>query len=314
MARKARKGRRRSAWRDALSQSKLSLTQLISTALAAITMAVVSSRLTSFSSSILIVGLISMVSAVSSEFYRILVTASAEKTKQVVAPILGEGHAGEHGAHSGAAASDAGEAKTLVEGDLTTTQVATAAPQAVVVESDAPDSDEGDSTDTQSEESPSTAKRLFQALLHNQVVQMSFVFLVVALITVGVSYVVARAQGGDEFHTYTTVQQSLSEEEKQALLDEASAKAKTEGETTPGQTNTDPLNAAEQDLNADETLPDADLEQLRQENADLKASIANLQAALEAGNAQMENMMARLNALEQQLAEQGPAPAPTPTE
>ena len=73
------KHRIRKAWKSITAQSRLSVPQVSATALAAITMAVVSSRLTSFSSSILIVGLISVVSALASEIDRILITSTAVK-------------------------------------------------------------------------------------------------------------------------------------------------------------------------------------------------------------------------------------------
>ena len=113
------KHRIRKTWKSITAQSRLSVPQVSATALAAITMAVVSSRLTSFSSSILIVGLISVVSALASEFYRILITSSAEKTKQVVAPILPV-LAGEERSQGAEATADGTE--TAVHTDLTTTQ------------------------------------------------------------------------------------------------------------------------------------------------------------------------------------------------
>ena len=298
------KHRIRKTWKSITAQSRLSVPQVSATALAAITMAVVSSRLTSFSSSILIVGLISVVSALASEFYRILITSSAEKTKQVVAPILPV-LAGEERSQGAEATADGTE--TAVHTDLTTTQPTlddtVVAPVADVVS--------GHVTEPSHEGTPEQQSKhpILSAVFHNQVVQMSLIFLVVALITVGISYGVARAQGGDQFNSYTTntVEQTLTDEQRQALVDETVQRVQQQ--------------LAEQDQSAGQTDGDSgsqsgaapsDLTQILQENARLQEEVASLSALLETEQQKTDDLAARLEALEQQLGQQQETPSTTP--
>ena len=298
------KHRIRKTWKSITAQSRLSVPQVSATALAAITMAVVSSRLTSFSSSILIVGLISVVSALASEFYRILITSSAEKTKQVVAPILPV-LAGEERSQGAEATADGTE--TAVHTDLTTTQPTlddtVVAPVADVVTGRVTES----SAEAGSEEQ--SKHPILSALFHNQVVQMSLIFLIVALITVGISYGVARAQGGDQFNSYTTntVEQTLTDEQRQALVDETAQRVQQQ--------------LAEQDQNAGQTdgesgsqsgAAPSDLTQILQENARLQDEVASLSALLETEQQKTDDLAARLEALEQQLGQQQEIPNTTP--
>lgn len=337
-------------YRKVRSRTRLSIPQLIATALAAITMAVVSSQLSSFSSSILIAGLIAVVSAVSSEFYRILIATGAEKTKEVVAPVFSEG----------ARRPDSGETPDTTETVMSNatvaaddtvvsagTVVSTAAsspteqtPVALTGEhgsSASADEDEtagepsgessaGFSGESDGESTSGTAKKgrprkkvgsaLVSALRHNQVVQMSLVFFLVALVTVGVSYAVARAQGGGSYTTFTTVQQSLSDEEKQALLDEAAAQTGS-GETAeeipgdvPAPTEDADDGSPEEPEGGDE--PDSQLAEevarLQRENEELRNSIDDLAASLDGEQDTITELLARLDALEAQLAQQEAIP------
>ncbi len=282
-------------WAAIRSRSRLSAPQVIATALAAITMAVVSSRLTSFSSSILIVGVISVVSALSSEFYRIVITSSAEKTKQVVAPILG--HVDPALAEDATAVLGKVDEGEAADGEALDQTKVLPVPEADVIEGTVtvPETDE---------------KRpgFWRIMLSNQVVQMSLIFLVVALITVGVSYGVARAQGGDEYNSnyYTSITQSLSEEDKQALLDAAAAIAKAEAEANGQQSS-----SVTPEVNPELEGALAKLEQLVNENAQLQANIDSLSQSLESEQAKTNELLARLEALEALL---GPPTEDTPAE
>lgn len=308
------------AWNAVSSRSRLSLPQLAATALAAITMAVISSRLSSFSSSILIAGLIAVVSAVSSEFYRIVLTTSAEKTKEVVVPALSE-----------VKVHRSTDTEVMPSAE---TGGATAAQETAGDEEDLNSVTEGASTETVepvegdqgSEEAakPSVGRALFSALAHNQVVQMSLVFFIVALITVGVSYGVARAQGGTHYNTFTTVQQSLSDEEKQALLDAAAAQLGQEGtEQTDADVNSAPqTNPDKTDIGAEEEAQEttedkelaAQITSLQQENEELRGSLDDLAANLASEQETIANLTARLEALEAQLAQQQTPSQTAPTE
>lgn len=311
------------------SRTRLSIPQLAATALAAITMAVVSSRLSSFSSSILIAGLIAVVSAVSSEFYRILLDTGAEKTKEVVAPVLSE--AGRHGSNDtevSPAQADAARSQTQ---ELPPTPVPHGETEGVEDEAETAANEDSLAqhvADTGDEGSPARPKRkvaaaLLSALAHNQVAQMSLVFFLVALVTIGVSYGVARAQGGTHYNSFTTVTQSLSEEEKQSLLDEAAAQANANGDsgeshastetgsTEPSTDNsTQPTETAQE---PDEATGEADLAdevaRLQQENESLQNSVDDLAAQLSTEQDTISDLLARLEALESQLAQQDSTPS-----
>lgn len=296
------KHRIRKAWRSMRAQSRLTVTQVAATSLAAITMAIVSARLTSFSSSILIVGVISAISAMSSEFYRIVITASAEGTKKAVAPIL---EAESHGASGEGAAEPTGP-----DDDADGAPVETPSTQ-----NDEAAEDRGRSDGSGEGAGEGDKKRrhpLLNALLHNQLLQMSVIFLIVALITVGVSYGVARAQGRTEINNnYTTVEQTLTEEEKQQILDQAAQAAKEEAaQTGSEQATTDGSNSGQPDTDqpADTTENEgvqAEIDALRAENEGLRTSIDTLTAQLEAEKARTDDLATRLAALEALLAAQG---------
>lgn len=316
------KHRFRKAWRSARAQSRLTVTQVTATSLAAITMAVVSARLTSFSSSILIVGVISAISAFASEFYRIVITASAEGTKKAVAPILEvESHgSGEGGGVGTAGSTEEDVADTVVSATAEGSDVATTrvlAPERPAGSGGAdpvgtPSTEEGGAADTGKPKHP-----FLNALRHNQLLQMSIIFLIVALITVGVSYGVARAQGKTEINNnYTTVEQTLTEEQKQQVLDEAAQVAKEQVTQTgtdqqaTDQTTTD-QGTAEQpaDTTVDEGVQ-AELDALKTENEGLRTSVETLTAQLDAEKVRTDDLAERLAALEALLAAQG---AQTPT-
>ncbi len=280
----------RRTWAAIRSRSKLSAPQVIATALAAITMAVVSSELTSFSSSILIVGVISVISALSSEFYRIVITSSAEKTKQVVAPIL-------------ESTPTATSAVVLEVPDLSPEDKDDATIQ------QEPVADVVSGQVSLEDEEPSPRPSFLRVLLSRQLVQMSLLFLVIALITVGVSYAVARAQGGDEYNSnyYTSITQSLSEEDKQALLNAAAAIAKAEAEASGQQSSSTTTPEVNPELESALTR----LEQLVTENAKLQADIDALSQSLEIEQTKTDDLLARLEALEALL---GPTTEETPAE
>lgn len=316
----------RDAWRSVRTQSRLTVTQIAATSLAAITMAIVSARLTSFSSSILIVGVISAISAMSSEFYRIIITASAESTKKVVAPVLGSEAAGTSGESADSVDTTQTQVLSGTHGtpSLNATLVSGATSDVTTTVSVETPSTEEDGAAGQTGTSGNATERgggrkhpLVYALFHNQLLQMSIIFLIVALITVGVSYGVARAQGKTEINNnYTTVEQTLTEEEKARITEEAaqiakdqalqnSVDQKTSEQTTTDQTTPDlPTTDPSADPNPDGSVQ-TELDALKAENEGLRTSVDTLTRQLEAEKVRTDDLAARLEALEQALAAQG---------
>lgn len=221
----------RNTIKQARAGSSISWPRLIATALAAVTMTLVSARLTSVFGSLMLTGVVSICSALIAEFYRVIINLTAEGTKKVIAPIVSE---------DGLLHSDGEEDST--EGSEK------------AAESDQEDSEPEDSED----EEPSNHRGR-----PSQFVQLALVFGLVSLITVGISYAVARTQGGDIYqNTFETrPTQTLSDTEKQELIDQAAQSVK-------------------------DGLPDTafwqeELDALKAENQELQTTIGELQAGLE---------------------------------
>lgn len=306
------------------AESGLTLLKIMATALAAVTIAVISSRLTSVMNSLMLTFVISISSALINEFYRTVLTVGAEGTKAVVAPILGAD--GEH-SHSATTATGT-PAEAAAAGTSTTQTVVAAAPTETAVQPaatsveaatesadvDAPSDVKdvaapSDETPT-AEENDAEARgedgkkrpvlltkhfwaRLWDSVRHNQVVQMSILFAVVSLITLGISYSMAAGAGTTEItvNKTETTTESLTDEERQELLAEAIEASKQDG-LVDGE---DPSTMTPEELDT-ELLED--LSELRAENSQLNDAVASLQGTLQQQQAQIADLMARLEALE----------------
>lgn len=327
------------------AESGLNILRILATALAAVTMAVISSRLTTVMNSLILTGVVSIGSALVNEFYRTVLTVGAERTKTVVAPIIGAEEAHKHAA----ASEDETQVLPAVQETSQTTQVHRAEPVGVgtratgTTQTTATESSVGETgaretavsgtavsgtgasgagaAATTSEASEpqrevSKAKMIWERMRHNQVVQMSLIFAIVSLITLGVSYTMAAKAGGTEVKVNRTeISQSLSEEDKQALVDRAvdAAKGKggqdVEGDTgtqpDPNeQTETDQPTVNMDDLDSTEQMLEAQITELQNENAALQGTIADLQNALAAESAKTDELLRRLEALEQAMNQQ----------
>lgn len=184
--------------------SGISWPRILGAALAAVTMTLISARLTSVFGTLLLTGVISIGSALVAEFYRILINMTAEGTKKVVAPIINEldlplatGPGTPKDAEPKSTGSDDGS------GEAEPRDAADAAAEVA------------DRAEKEQKKVAASSHRLSQFTL------LALVFGVVSLGTIGVSYAVARAQGGDIYQT-TTVErpiEQLDDQEKQALVD-----------------------------------------------------------------------------------------------
>ncbi len=235
----------RESIKEAKAGSSISWPRLIATALAAVTMTLVSARLTSVFGSLMLTAVVSIGSALVAEFYRILINLTAEGTKKVIAPIVAD----EHGSQ---ADSQRGE-------------------------------EEPNKKEDEPEQESSTPARPHAH--SGQFVQLALVFGVVSLITVGISYGVAKSQGGDiyqnTFETYPT--ESLSDTEKQELVDQAVAAVK-------------------------EAVPDAasfqdQLSSLQEQNEELQSALTDLQAGFETQQETMTTLTDQVGELERELEE-----------
>lgn len=254
------------AAKRARGESGLSWPRVIATALAAVTMAVISTRLTSVFNTLMLTGLISIGSALAAEFYRVVIKLTAEGTKKVV--------------HEVARQTD--ESLSPAEEDSEA--------DSTLLDQDGPD------------DQPSETKSSSTTLRGSQFVQLALVFGLVSLLTVGVSYLVARAQGGD-VHNYTTIQrplESLSDEEKQALIDIAVEAAKdNDGGLTGFQQQIATLQSQVDDLTSS--------------NTELLATITDIREQIgtsEAKNLELETQIKQLEEQIQLLQQEATTPDP----
>ncbi len=275
----------RQALANARKESGISLPKILGTALAAVTMALVSSRLTSVVNSLLIVAIVSIGSALASEFYRILLSVTAEKTHGVIAPIV-----------IGYDQADSDQIETAMIDKVDQVVDDTLVGSATEISATPGHPDDGDE-DTEveviAESGTSEHKSSWRS---NQFVQLSLIFGVVALIAVGVSYGVAQAQGrSDIFVNYhTTVEQGdntgLTPEER-ALLDELMQMQTDNG---------DILN----------TLTDlsTEISDLRLENERLITVIDELTTKLDEETARNDELQSRIDQLDEELHPEGDNP------
>lgn len=184
----------KSAVKDAREQSALSWPRIIGTALAAVTMTLISTRLSSVFGALLLTAIISIGSALAAEFYRVVLTVTAEGTKKVIVPAILDVES----------ADEANDGETEI------------------IDMEAVEEAEPSAEDQVDEQVHKRSRN------PNQLVALALVFGLVSLFTIGVSYSVARSQGGDIYNN-TTIEnpvQKLTDEQTQKLVDLATQASK----------------------------------------------------------------------------------------
>lgn len=278
----------RGAVQRAKQGSGISWPRILGAALAAVTMTLISARLTSVFGTLMLTGVISIGSALVAEFYRILINMTAEGTKKVVAPIINEldlplatEPGGPEGAEPENPASEDTESEDTGSGDAEANDAEAAAAEVA------------ERAEEEQEKVATSSHRLSQFTL------LALIFGVVSLATIGVSYAVARAQGGDIYQT-TTVQrpiEQLDDEEKQALVDLAVQMSQQ------GLPNLDQLSSQ--------------IDTLAQQNQSLQDTIDQLRSQQESDADQIAQLQQRITELNQRLdsiESQSEAPETTPDE
>ncbi len=255
---------------EARESSSISWPRVIATALAAVTMAVLSTRLSSIFSALMLTAVISIGSALAAEFYRLVITVTTEGTKKVIVPAIMEQDEEE---------GPSGEAKQEDTGNA---------------------NEESESTEkTKVASTPEAARTKSHTYLSNQVVLLALVFGVVSLLTIGISYAVAKAQGGDIYTT--TVEshpvQELTQEQLDSLVELAT------------QANQDGV-PEYQSLN--DTL-----KSLQDENAALKLTVEDLSTQNTETLSELTKLQTEITKLQEQIEaltgnEQSPTEPTTP--
>lgn len=187
----------KSIWRKILKEeSSLSLLKMIVTALTAVSMALISTQLTSILNSLALVAFVSIGTAIISEFYRIIISVTSLGAKKVIAPIV----------------TIPLEGSTLTE----VTEIKPAVEQAIR------DQEEAKRNQSKFDKISESVKKYFRK---NPTMKMVLIFLLVSVFTVSANYFVVRtAEVVQSVTNYTTVQspvQEITEEEKQRIIDDA---------------------------------------------------------------------------------------------
>lgn len=172
--------------------SSLSLIRVIGTALTAVSMALISSRLTTIVNSFVLVGVISIGTAILSEFYRVVLSITSLGAKRVVVPVL----AGLN-----------------------------VAPGVLIPSTDAVDTLTSEIQIVSEQPKRNWFVSGVHYLWNNPVFRMIALFAVVGTLTITVSYFVSNASEKIET-TYTTINktQSLSQKEKDKIANDAAKK------------------------------------------------------------------------------------------
>ena len=205
----ARRGRLRSF---VASKSSLSFSQMMATSATAVTMALISSQLTSLVNSLLLAGLASIGTALIGEFYRLLMEGAKHGARRI-APVAG--------------------------GDKTST--------AQESEGSEPElANEGKSSNGSSSESVARPPRnRLTAVLRLPQVQMALVFAVMAVATIFVNYQIAEHNDSaavvessrvyhatDEGPDTVVESEGLTDDEKAAIIEELKKELEADGEET----------------------------------------------------------------------------------
>lgn len=222
--------------------SGLTILKVLATALTAVSMSLLSANLTGVINSLMLVALVSVGTAIVSEFYRILLSVTSLGAKKVVAPVI--------------------HVKTVKDGNT----VRTITEEVVVLNEDGTrTTDKNDEEQLQAKEEEIAAenrihqleqevvdtgrgrRRLVIAKLHqrfgeyfkkNPFMKFIALFAGIAILTIGTSYFVSEKNQNTD-NIFTTVykteekRETLSEAEKQAIIDEAVKQAQ---EKTPERT------------------------------------------------------------------------------
>ena len=169
--------------------SNWSLLKVSGTALTAVSMALIASKLTTLVNSLVLVAIISIGTATLSEFYRIVLSITSLGAKKVVAPVLKIEQTNKKTGEI-----EIVDATSTVERDKTT---------------------------------DSNFKKVVHHLSHNPVIRMVLLFAVVDTLTVTTSYFISNSAEKVET-TYTTVNnptEELTDSEKQKITDDAASKS-----------------------------------------------------------------------------------------
>lgn len=172
--------------------STLSILKISATALTAVSMALISTRLTSVFNSLVLVAIVSALSAIVSEFYRVILSVTTLGAQKVIAT------------------------RFQVNSDGTTTEIPIITPATASIA-------EASSAATAIE--PNNAGRARQYFRDNPLMKMVAIFTIISAATITVNYFITSSSSkSPPVNNYTTIQkpvESLTDLEKQKIIDTA---------------------------------------------------------------------------------------------
>lgn len=211
--------------------SGLSILKIAATALTAVSMALLSANLTGIVNSLMLVAIVSIGTAIVSEFYRVILSVTSLGAKKVVAPVL--------------------QTTVIKDKDGKTTTITSETP--ILDENDLKnvkkDAKEQESMKSLEEKVSETGNgklllifskiryKFTRYFRNNPFMRFILLFAGIAILTISTSYFVSEGNNNTD-SIFTTVykteeqKQSLSEKEKQEIIDEAVAQSKESAPST----------------------------------------------------------------------------------
>lgn len=262
--------------------STLSTLKIAATALTAVSMALISTRLTTVVNSLVLVAVVSAMSAIVSEFYRVILSFTSLGARKVMLTRL------------------------QTNPDGTTTEIP------IIVPESASRTFESIESDTRSPARPGSIKRYFQ---QNPMMKTVVIFTVISAATIAASYFISSSSGKAPINNYTTVQQpveNITDTEKQKIIDTAVGTSLSGSSTQKAdlQSQIDSLEKTNSDLTKS-------FESLKKEKAATDSSLARLEERLTAIDERLNKPVPTIPTPTQTANPidvlPKPAPAPTPT-
>lgn len=216
--------------------SGLSLLKVVGTALTAVSMALISARLTGFVNSLILVALVSIGSAIMTEFYRVILSLTSMSAKKVVLPIV--------------KINPDGTTKSI---EIESTENESDEKIDKVENAIKSEKSEKEFTNN-SQNDVSFFKHIKNYFKRSPLMKMALLFAVISLLTIGVNYFITSqmSDGKTVEHTTTTVhkteQERLSDQEKEAIIDSAVNESKNQpGDRDYSSRNSDENNSTEKE-------------------------------------------------------------------
>lgn len=278
----------------------LSFLKIAATALTAISMALISSRLTGFVNSLILVGLVSVGSAMMGEFYRVLLSLTSVGAKKVVLPVVKinpDGTASKIKIFATEKVSEKlAENQSTFKKSSEKVETSKNVSESVLKDSSNEKNIDYDETETIEGESKKDSwlarfapvvglRRYFKRAPQ---MRMVLLFTVISAATIGINYLIVSNSNAEPPVQYTTIHNStkteqISDLEKDEIVDEAVEKAKSSIPVSSPTVIVSPLPTDDGD-ETDTRQDEAD-RSLQEQIEELKAQNAELQERLE----QLEN-------------------------